>query len=98
MSVQAGYNGGVPITHEFFIREMSGKLNYVIAQELMPEMNEAKRIQYMDEKEVQYRKYFSFIKRNYIFSFQPVEIASHDLNRISQEAKYATHATMYIIC
>ncbi|CAK9205610.1 unnamed protein product [Sphagnum jensenii] len=56
MSVQAGYNGGVPITHEFFIREMSGKLNYVIAQELMPEMNEAKRIQYMDEKEVQYRK------------------------------------------
>ncbi|CAK9205745.1 unnamed protein product [Sphagnum troendelagicum] len=56
MSVQAGYNGGVPITHEFFIREMSGKLNYVIAQELMPEMDEAKRIQYMDEKEVQYRK------------------------------------------
>lgn len=54
--VQAGYNGGVPITHEFFIRQMSGKLNYVIAQELLPDVPEEKRIEMMDEKEVRYRQ------------------------------------------
>ena len=56
MWMQAGYNGGVPISHEFFIRQMSGKLNYVIAEELMPEMDEKKRIEMMDEKEARYRK------------------------------------------
>lgn len=35
---------------------MSGKLNYVIAQELMPEVEEHKRTQMMDEKEIRYRK------------------------------------------
>lgn len=54
--MQEGYNGGVPISHEFFIRQMSGKLNYVIAEELMPEMEEKKRIAMMDEKEARYRK------------------------------------------
>ncbi|KAG0580531.1 hypothetical protein KC19_4G180100 [Ceratodon purpureus] len=53
---EAGYNGGVPISHEFFIRQMSGKLNYVIAEELMPEMDEKKRIEMMDEKEARYRQ------------------------------------------
>lgn len=54
--MQEGYNGGVPISHEFFIRQMSGKLNYVIAEELMPELDEKKRIEMMDEKEARYRK------------------------------------------
>ncbi|XP_024372780.1 uncharacterized protein [Physcomitrium patens] len=53
---EAGYNGGVPISHEFFIRQMSGKLNYVIADELMPEMEEKMRVEMMDEKEARYRK------------------------------------------
>lgn len=56
MWMQAGYNGGVPISHEFFIRQMSGKLNYVIADELMPEMEEKMRVEMMDEKEARYRK------------------------------------------
>lgn len=54
--MQEGYNGGVPISHEFFIRQMSGKLNYAIAEELMPEMEEKKRIEMMDRKEVRYRE------------------------------------------
>lgn len=57
MWMQAGYNGGVPISHEFFIRQMSGKLNYVIADELMPEMEEKMRVEMMDEKEARYRKW-----------------------------------------
>lgn len=58
--LQAGFNSGGPISQEFFISQMSGKLNTVITQELLPEVDEALRQVFLEKKEARFRRYFIF--------------------------------------
>ncbi|CAM6038411.1 unnamed protein product [Sphagnum compactum] len=48
--VEVGYNGGEPITYEFFMSEMRGKLDTIIVQELMPWMDDAQHQQFLEEE------------------------------------------------
>ncbi|KAH9535716.1 hypothetical protein CY35_17G068300 [Sphagnum magellanicum] len=48
--LQVGYNGGEPITYEFFMSEMRGKLDTIIVQELMPWMDDAQHQQFLEEE------------------------------------------------
>jgi hypothetical protein len=54
---QAGFQGGAPITKDYFLKKISGKLNTVIALEHFPALSEAERQKITDNKEVTYRRY-----------------------------------------
>lgn len=55
--LQVGYNGGEPITYEFFMSEMRGKLDTIIAQELMPWMDDAQHQQFLEEEAYRFQRY-----------------------------------------
>lgn len=54
--LQIGYNGGVPITEEFFIEKIAGKHNDDIARGLFPDWDLEKGLKFTDDKEALFRK------------------------------------------
>lgn len=56
MFMQIGYNGGVPITEEFFIEKISGKHNDDIARGLFPDGDLEKGLKFTEDKEALFRK------------------------------------------
>ncbi|KAJ1296180.1 hypothetical protein BS78_01G279700 [Paspalum vaginatum] len=53
---QIGFNGGVPITEEFYSANISGGHNDDLARALLPDMDHQKAMRLMDEKEALFRK------------------------------------------
>ncbi|TKV94820.1 hypothetical protein SEVIR_9G321300v4 [Setaria viridis] len=53
---QIGFNGGVPITEEFYSANISGGHNDHLARSLFPDMDHEKAMQFMDDKEALFRK------------------------------------------
>ncbi|CAN6305800.1 unnamed protein product [Urochloa humidicola] len=53
---QIGFNGGVPITEEFYSANISGWHNDDLARSLLPDMDFDKAMQFMDDKEATFRK------------------------------------------
>ena len=51
-----GYNGGTPITEEFFSLYISGKFNTDIGEFLFPDWSIEERDKWLDEKEVLFRR------------------------------------------
>ncbi|WOL06128.1 haloacid dehalogenase-like hydrolase domain-containing protein Sgpp isoform X1 [Canna indica] len=56
MLQQIGFNGGVPITEEFYIKTVSGQHNDDIARSLFPDWDHKKGMEFLDEKEAMYRR------------------------------------------
>ncbi|CAA6673805.1 unnamed protein product [Spirodela intermedia] len=56
---EIGYNNGVPITEEFFVKYIAGKHNQDIASFLFPDWDQQKAMKFMDDKEVMYRRLVS---------------------------------------
>ncbi|CAM6086005.1 unnamed protein product [Calypogeia fissa] len=52
---QAGFQGGAPMTKDYFLKQISGKLNTVIAFESFPELSEDERQKVTDNKEARFR-------------------------------------------
>lgn len=55
MLVEVGYNGGTPITEEFFSAFISGKHNSEIGVFLFPDWDQQRRDHWLDDKEVYFR-------------------------------------------
>ncbi|GAA0147801.1 phosphatase [Lithospermum erythrorhizon] len=55
MLLEIGYNGGVPIDEEFFVKNIAGKHNEDIATALFPD-DHARGVQFCDDKEVMFRR------------------------------------------
>ncbi|KAI5655841.1 hypothetical protein M9H77_33028 [Catharanthus roseus] len=55
MLLEIGYNGGVPITDEFFIEHIAGKHNEDIASFLFPDDHE-RGVKFVDDKEAMFRR------------------------------------------
>ena len=55
-SLQIGFNGGVPITEEFFAENIAGKHNDDIAVVLFPD-DVQRGLKFTDEKETMFRRY-----------------------------------------
>ncbi|OAE33625.1 hypothetical protein AXG93_4689s1110 [Marchantia polymorpha subsp. ruderalis] len=53
---QAGFNNGEPMTKEYFLKQISGKLNSVIAAEHFPLLDEPARAKITEEKEARFRR------------------------------------------
>ncbi|KAL6008287.1 hypothetical protein ACLOJK_033793 [Asimina triloba] len=51
-----GFNGGVPITEEFFCEYISGKDNTYLSPVLFPDWDLEKALKFMDDKEVLFRR------------------------------------------
>ncbi|KAA8515793.1 hypothetical protein F0562_018596 [Nyssa sinensis] len=56
MLQEIGFNGGVPITEEFFIKNISGKNNEDLARLLLPDWDFQKAMKFMDDKEAMFRR------------------------------------------
>lgn len=56
MLLEIGYNNGVPIDEEFFVKNISGKHNDDIARCLFPSWEFEKAKKWMDDKEVTFRR------------------------------------------
>ncbi|KAL8119398.1 haloacid dehalogenase-like hydrolase domain-containing protein Sgpp [Apium graveolens] len=56
MLQQVGFNGGVPISEEFFVEHISGKHNEELSRVLLPDWEFGKAMQFMDDKEALFRK------------------------------------------
>ena len=56
-TLQVGFNGGVPISEEFFVEHISGKHNEELSHLLLPDWEFGKAMQFMDDKEALFRKY-----------------------------------------
>ncbi|XP_010274619.1 PREDICTED: haloacid dehalogenase-like hydrolase domain-containing protein Sgpp isoform X2 [Nelumbo nucifera] len=56
MLQEVGFNGGVPITEEFFIENISGRHNEDICHILFPDWDIKKGLKFMDDKEAMFRK------------------------------------------
>ncbi|KAF6135597.1 hypothetical protein GIB67_015450 [Kingdonia uniflora] len=56
MLQEIGFNGGVPITEEFFIKNISGKHNEDICEVLFPDWDHEKGMKFMDDKEAYFRR------------------------------------------
>ena len=54
--MQVGFNDGVPITEEFYSANISGWHNDALAGQLFPELDHAKAMEFMDQKEALFRK------------------------------------------
>ncbi|KAK1306153.1 hypothetical protein QJS10_CPA10g01083 [Acorus calamus] len=59
MLQEIGFNGGVPITEDFFIEKISGKHNEDIGAILFPDWDHQKAMQFMDDKEAMFRRLVS---------------------------------------
>lgn len=53
---EVGFQGGDPITEEFFSKYISGKHNDVVAAALFPDWDESQRQKIMDDKEALFRR------------------------------------------
>lgn len=53
---ERGYNGGVPITREFFDEHISGGHNTYLGPYLWPEASPADQMKFMEDKEVVFRQ------------------------------------------
>lgn len=53
---QIGFNGGVPITEEFFIKNISGKHNEELCGVLLPNWDLQRARKFMDDKEAFFRR------------------------------------------
>ncbi|KQJ97875.1 haloacid dehalogenase-like hydrolase domain-containing protein Sgpp isoform X2 [Brachypodium distachyon] len=53
---QVGFNGGVPITEEFYSANISGWHNDALAGALFPDLDHAEAMDFMDRKEALFRK------------------------------------------
>ncbi|RWR87347.1 haloacid dehalogenase-like hydrolase domain-containing protein Sgpp isoform X1 [Cinnamomum micranthum f. kanehirae] len=53
---EIGFNGGIPITEEFFSQNLSGKHNEDICYVLFPEWDLEKSMKFMDDKEAMFRR------------------------------------------
>lgn len=56
MLLEMGYNNGVPITEEFFVKYISGKHSDEICHFLFPDWNHEKAMKWMDDKEATFRR------------------------------------------
>lgn len=56
---QMGYNGGIPITEDFFSSFISGRHNSEIGVFLFPDWDQQRRDQWLDDKETYFRRSFS---------------------------------------
>ncbi|KAG1362080.1 putative Haloacid dehalogenase-like hydrolase domain-containing protein Sgpp [Cocos nucifera] len=56
MLLEVGFNGGVPITEDFYAKNISGKHNEVIGSLLFPDWDHEKAMKFMDDKEVTFRR------------------------------------------
>lgn len=57
MLQEVGYQGGVPITEEFFIKELSGGDNFYLGLKLFPDWDQDRRDQFFIDKEAQFRSF-----------------------------------------
>ncbi|CAL5401391.1 unnamed protein product [Camellia sinensis] len=51
-----GFNGGVPITEEFFVKTISGKHNGEPSRILLPKWDFQRAMKFMDDKEAMFRR------------------------------------------
>lgn len=56
MLQEVGFNGGVPISEEFFVEHISGKHNEELSRVLLPDWEFEKAMQFMDDKEALFRR------------------------------------------
>ncbi|KAF5946465.1 hypothetical protein HYC85_016693 [Camellia sinensis] len=56
MLQEIGFNGGVPITEEFFVKTISGKHNGEPSRILLPEWDFQRAMKFMDDKEAMFRR------------------------------------------
>uniref|UniRef100_A0A7N0TIR3 Haloacid dehalogenase-like hydrolase domain-containing protein Sgpp n=1 Tax=Kalanchoe fedtschenkoi TaxID=63787 RepID=A0A7N0TIR3_KALFE len=54
--LEVGYNGGVPITEEFYVKDVCGKHNDVLGPYLFPDWDVRKSRQFLDKKEALFKK------------------------------------------
>jgi phosphoglycolate phosphatase-like HAD superfamily hydrolase len=57
MHTQIGYNNGVPIDEEFFIKNIAGRSDVEAAQNLFPDWELEKGLKFLEDKEAKYRRY-----------------------------------------
>lgn len=55
--MQIGYNNGVPIDDEFFIKNIAGRSDVEAAQNLFPDWELEKGLKFLEDKEAKYRRY-----------------------------------------
>ncbi|XP_062233805.1 haloacid dehalogenase-like hydrolase domain-containing protein Sgpp isoform X2 [Phragmites australis] len=55
MLLEIGYNNGVPIDDEFFIKNIAGRSDVEAAQNLFPDWELEKGLKFLEEKEAKYR-------------------------------------------
>lgn len=55
---QIGFNGGVPITEEYFVVNIAGKHNEDIASVLFPD-DHARGVKFLEDKEAMFRRFLS---------------------------------------
>ncbi|MCO5557076.1 hypothetical protein L7F22_010632 [Adiantum nelumboides] len=55
MLQEVGFQGGVPITEEFFIENISGRENFYIGVSLFPEWEQDRRDKFLSDKEARFR-------------------------------------------
>lgn len=56
---QIGFNGGVPIDEDFFIKNIAGKHNEDIASILFPDDHE-RGVKFLEDKEAMFRRFLPF--------------------------------------
>jgi len=61
MRTQIGYNNGVPINDEFFIKNIAGRSDVEAAQNLFPDWDLDKGLKFLEEKEAKYRRYYNIV-------------------------------------
>ena len=61
MRTQIGYNNGVPIDDEFFIKNIAGRSDVEAAQNLFPDWDLDKGLKFLEEKEAKYRRYYNIL-------------------------------------
>ena len=54
---QIGFNGGVPITEEFFSKNISGQHNEDLCRFLLPDWDLPRARKFMEDKEEMFRRY-----------------------------------------
>ncbi|CAL9064860.1 unnamed protein product [Musa banksii] len=59
MLLEIGYNNGVPVDEEFFIKNIAGRHNDDIASILFPDWDHEKAIKFVDDKEAMFRRLVS---------------------------------------
>jgi hypothetical protein len=60
MMFQIGYNNGVPIDEEFFIKNIAGRSDEAAAKNLFPDWDLEKGLEVIHKKDVRYRMYANF--------------------------------------